>query len=465
MSLRARLLAAFAYTLLVVIVALEVPLANNLADRIDAEVRGEAAEEAAVLAAATSGRLDQPGYLQRISANSADQLGGRVVIVDASGRLLADSAAAAAAGQLYANDQRPELVEALGGHLSQKQRYSDTLGEDLLATAVPILEGQRTAGALRVTQAVGTVNEEIRSDVLALVGIGVLALALGLGVAWILAGSIARPVRELAGVARRRARGDLGARATPSGSSEQMELARGFNEMADRLEGVLESQRAFVADASHQLRTPLTGLRLRIEAAVNASRDPAVGRELEAAERETKRLADLVNELLTLASSEQPVDAEPGSLEDAVSAAARRWRVPAEESGRTLRVAEAGPLARVRAPAADLAIVLDNLIENAIKYSKRGSVVEVDWAADDGAAAIRVSNEGEPLAAEDAERAFERFYRGAAGRRGSGTGLGLAIVTALVRRSGGSARLANAPGGRVTAEVELPLANSDFANS
>ena len=458
MSLRARLLAAFAYSLLVVIVALEVPLANNLADRIDAEVRGEAAEEASVLAAASSGRLDQAAYLDRLARSSADQVSGRVVIVDASGRLLADSTGAAAVGRLYATAERPELTEALDGHLAQEERFSETLDEDLLATAVPILEGQRTAGALRVTQAVGAVNDEIQTDVLALVGIGVLALALGLGVAWILAGSIARPIRSLAAVVRRMSGGDLGARAEERGSSEQIELARGFNEMAERLSGLLESQRAFVADASHQLRTPLTGLRLRIEAAENASGDPAVARELEAADREVHRLAELVDELLTLAASEQPADAEPGSVEEAVTAAAGRWRGRAQESGRDLRVADGGPLAIVRASAPDMAIMLDNLIENAIKYSDRGAEVELAWAASDGTASITVANEGAALSDEDAEHAFERFYRGAGGNRSRGSGLGLAIVAALARRSGGFARLANAPGGRIAATVELPLA-------
>ena len=457
MSLRARLLAAFAYALLVVIVALEVPLANNLADRIDAEVRGEAAEEASVLAAASSGRLDQPAYLERLARNSADQVSGRVVLVDASGRLLADSAGAAAVGQLYATDERPELPEALGGHLAQEERFSETLGEDLLATAVPVIEGQKTAGALRVTQAVGAVNDEIQTDVLALVGIGVLALALGLGVAWILAGSIARPIRSLAAVVRRMSGGDLTARAEERGSSEQTELARGFNEMAGRLSAMVESQRAFVADASHQLRTPLTGLRLRIEAAENASRDPAVARELEAADREVHRLAVLVDELLTLAASEQPAKAEPGDVEEAVSAAVERWRGRADESGRELRVADAGPLASVRAPAPDLAIILDNLIENAIKYSDRGAAVELDWATSDGTASIMVANDGS-LTDEDAEHAFERFYRGDGGRRGQGSGLGLAIVAALARRSGGTARLSKTPSGRVSATVELPLA-------
>ena len=91
----------------------------------------------------------------------------------------------------------------------------------------------------------------------------------------------------------------------------------------------------------------------------------------------------------------------------------------------------------------DLALILDNLVENAIKYSPRGSDVEIDWRAANGAAALVVANEGGPLSEEDRELAFERFHRGKGSRRDGGTGLGLPIVAALARRSGGSARLRN----------------------
>jgi signal transduction histidine kinase len=234
--------------------------------------------------------------------------------------------------------------------------------------------------------------------------------------------------------------------------------------MADRVSGLLASQRAFVADASHQLRTPLTGLRLRIEAAAGTVRDNAVTRDLEAAEREAERLARLVDELLALASSEGPADAGEAELSRAVRQAAGRWADRAGKVGRALEL-RPGPEIAVAAPAADLAVMLDNLIENALKYSSRGSPVELRWDGRDGAATIAVANRGDPVSAEEAERAFERFYRGAAGRRRAGTGLGLAIVAALARRSGGRARLGNDSGGMVVAEVEIPVAEDEFANS
>ena len=458
MSLRARLLAAFAYTLLIVIVALEVPLATNLDDRVTAEVEADSAAQAQVVAASVGDQLDRPARLERVTDEASRRLGGRVFIVDGRARLLADSSGEVARGSIFTSETHPPLVKALNGEIGQGTHPPDL---DVLSTAVPIVRNGRTIGALEVEQSLETVNAEVRKDVAALIGVGVLALALGLGVAWILAGSIAGPLHSLADAARRMAGGDLSARAPVRGSSEQVEVSRSFNEMADRLGAVLESQRAFVADASHQLRTPLTGLRLRLEAAAGKAGGRAAADDLAAAERETERLSAVVGDLLALASSEE--EAEPGRSElgAAAAAAAGRWRDPADESGHELKVASDGEI-DVRAGERDLALILDNLIENAIKYSPRGSTVEIEWTAlEDGRASLCVTSAGGPLSAEEREQAFERFYRGESSRRKQGTGLGLSIVAALARRAGGEARLANRSGWGVVAEVTLPVAGAD----
>ena len=158
----------------------------------------------------------------------------------------------------------------------QGRRRSETLDEQLLYTAVPVVGAGRTVGAVRVTQSVDALDREVRRDQYALVGIGALALRFGLAVAWFVAGSLARPSGSSPSTARRVGRGDLEARGAVEGSAEQQEVARAFNTMADRLTHALEAQREFVANASHQLRTPLTGLRLRLEAADMANTDPAV---------------------------------------------------------------------------------------------------------------------------------------------------------------------------------------------
>ena len=154
-----------------------------------------------------------------------------------------------------------------------------------------------------------------------------------------------------------------------TGSTEQQEVATAFNDMTGRLGRSLTAQREFVANASHQLRTPLTGLRLRLEAAAAKSDQPAVRDELAAAEHETERLARLLSELLTLAGSASDPPPEPVDVADAAAAACERWRAPAERSGHELSIDEGDPV-EVCSSTEDLAAMLDNLIENSLHYSR-----------------------------------------------------------------------------------------------
>jgi signal transduction histidine kinase len=454
MSLRLQIMGAFAYVLLLILVALEVPLALNLARRIDAEVKNEAAAQAFVVAAGASGLMKDPKQLDALARRAGRDLGGRVIIVDRRGRLRADSTNPSPRPILYASPSRPELGTALSGQRAQGERHSDTLGEDLLYTAVPVTNNSVKVGAVRVTQSLDAVHARIRRAVLALVAIGGFALVLGLALAWVLASSLSKPLRSLAQTARRVEAGDLDARAEGSGASEQREVATAFNDMTDRLGTVLAAQREFVANASHQLRTPLTGLRLRLEAA--RAKGGAARPELEAAEQEVERLARLLTSLLTLArEGDKAGPSRPVSLAGVAERAHERWAGAAEQDGRSLELVGNGD-ATIEASEEDLAILLDNLIENALRYSP--SRVEVDWGREAGEAWLAVLDEGPGLAAGEEKRLFERFARGSAGSARSGTGLGLAIVDALARRWRGRAALANRLEGGMRAEVRFPAA-------
>jgi signal transduction histidine kinase len=228
--------------------------------------------------------------------------------------------------------------------------------------------------------------------------------------------------------------------------------------MAERLERVLEAQREVVANASHQLRTPLTGLRLRLEAASLKAGDPGLEQELAAAERETERLARLLTALLTLArEGGAPGPARPVDLALAAERACERWRGEAERGGRRLSSAGEGE-SWARASEEDVAIVLDNLLENALLYSPPETDVSIEWSAESGTAVLAVLDRGPGIGAGEAEQVFERFARGSASRGTPGTGLGLAIVRTLARRWGGEAGIGPRPGGGTVVEVRLPVA-------
>jgi signal transduction histidine kinase len=257
--------------------------------------------------------------------------------------------------------------------------------------------------------------------------------------------------------------GDLEARAPEEGPREQREVAIAFNEMTSRLAAALAAQRDFVSNASHQLRTPLTGLRLRIEAAADTSSDPRVQDELRAAEEELERLAGLLANLLALArGDERPASPRPVSVRAAADAAAERWSPRAAESGHRLRLAPDGDV-EVLTSAEDLALILDNLIENALTYSPAGGEVRVEWSPDGACGVVAVTDQGPGLGPGEEQRVLERFYRGDAGRGKPGTGLGLPIVNTLAERWRGSLRLTNEDGGGLRAEVRIPLGTTTGA--
>jgi len=463
MSLRLRLLIAFGYVLLFAIIALEVPLTLNFSRRVNSEIKAEASAGAQGIAAAASGRLTDRAALADLARQQARRLGGRVLVVDARGRVLVDSDGSAAPGTSYAS--RLEIGQALKGTTVQGTRHSDSLKTDLLYTAVPIVDAGHATGAVRLTQSVKAVRDEVRRDVLALIALGAAVLALGLGLAWAIAASMSRPLRGLARTARRIAAGDLEARATPTGSTEQVEVATAFNDMTGRLVRALAAQREFVAHASHQVRTPLTGLRLRLESASLKAEDPDLRRDLVAGEREVERLAKLLSNLLRLAQEGQPPPTPTSiALAEVAQRAADRWRDQAELDGHAIELAgDADP--RVSASAGDLDTIMDNLVENALNYTAPETPVRIEWGRDGGEAYIAVLDEGDGLDEADAERVFDRFYRGSASRGGSvpGTGLGLAIVDALARRWAATATLGNRPAGGARAELRFPAVAAPVA--
>jgi signal transduction histidine kinase len=455
-SLRTRLLLAFAYGFLLIVIALEVPLALNLRRRVDAEVRNDAAGQAHIVAAQASGSMNRPAQLRRIANQAASQLGARVIVVDSNGMLRADSAGSPR--RSFAS--RPEIQVALKGQTAQGTRHSDTLGEDLLYSAVPVTNGGRIAGAVRVTQSVGSVHDRVRRSVLALAAIGAAALGLGLVLAWFLADSLSRPLRKLAATARRVEEGDLDARADVTGAKEQREVTSAFNDMTERIGTVLAAQREFVSNASHQLRTPLTGLRLRLESATAKADSPELERELTAAEQEVDRLARLLNTLLMLAREGQTkVTGRLVSLGLASKHAHERWEARSDQLGQRLLL-EAGDDVVVLAVEEDLAIILDNLIENALHYSPEGSSVTIQFGREGTDAYLAVLDDGPGLEPGEEQAVFERFRRGSAGKSSPGTGLGLAIVQTLAQRWGGRASLSARPEGGTRAEIRLPAGDA-----
>ncbi len=441
--------------LLLALIALGVPLAVSLRDRVDAEVKGQARSQADVVAASAGELLDpsQRPALRKLVGVSADSVRGRVIVVNRRGRLIADSAGAPA-GRDYAD--RPEIRKALKGHGEQITRDSKTLGAQILATTAPVLSGGRTAGAVRVTQSVSAVHSAVKTAILDLAALAGVVLVLGLAAGAVVAQQIARPIRRLDRAARQVATGDLDATVAVEGSTEQRSLARAFNEMTQRVKRLLRGQQDFVADASHQLRTPLTGLRLRLEALEERSgSDAASAAELEAALGEIDRLSLIVEELLVLSrAGEHELPAQSVDLGDAAARAMERWRHGAGERSVELVLGSSAAPAEAWCATHDLDRSIDALLENALLYSPPGSTVTIEA----GPGLIEVLDRGPGLEPGEEEAVFERFRRGSAGRRRTGgTGLGLPIARELTRQWGGEVTLGPREGGGTVASIRLPV--------
>jgi signal transduction histidine kinase len=309
----------------------------------------------------------------------------------------------------------------------------------------------------------------VRRSWLTLGAVAVVSLLAAAGLAAGLAGSVSRPLRRLERVAADVGRGRFDVRAaTDEGPSEVRALARAFNDTAERLAGLLASHDAFVADASHQLRSPLTALRLRLEN-IEAEVDGEVRDDVRAATAETERLSRIVDELLALARADREAGTPPTEAVDAVAVLEDRraaWLSLADERGVTLAVERPNgmvlPLAR--ATPDRLVQVLDNLLANAIEVAPAGSriVLTATPSARPGWLEFHVLDHGPGLSEEERARAFDRFWRGRRaepnGSGLSGSGLGLSIVRRLVIADGGEVELAARPEGGTDATVRLACA-------
>jgi signal transduction histidine kinase len=381
-------------------------------------------------------------------------VGGRVLVVDDQGFLVADSDGSVAPKTLYATSGRPEIRRAIEGAPFSQIRDSIDLGHDIMATAVPIQDEERLLGAVRITRSVQQVNDNIRNITIGLGAIGLAALAAGMLLAFGLAGSLSRPLTRLAGAAKRLGHGDLSARAGDIGGAREVEeLGQSFDEMADRLERSVQAQREFVANASHQLRTPLTAMKLRLEGAIAEVNDAAVRQRLEAADLEVNRLSGIVDRLLMMAREIEEGTSTQVDLSQAVDRAVLRWNERVGQRDSTI-VAQTD-VGTARVDPTDLDQILDNLLDNAISYAP--GEVTVESGDSNGQVFVAVRDRGPGIAPEELARVTERFYRGR-GVPSGGSGLGLAIARQLVEKWGGSLSVESAHGEGTRVEVRLDAA-------
>jgi two-component system sensor histidine kinase MprB len=388
-----------------------------------------------------------------------NQVRGYQQLIDSSGKVLFRSGAANVT--LPVDSRTRALAAGKGGSFFRDGKVN---GIELRILAEYLAPGR----AVQFAQPLTEVNELLSHLrlILVLLGLGGIALAALLG--RLVAGAAVLPLKRLTQAAEHVAlTQDLSRRIESAGEDEIGRLARSFNAMLDALQrsmsaldASVDAQRQLVADASHELRTPVTSLRTNIEILQQAQ-------DMDQAERrgllndvveQIEELTLLMNDLIDLARGEEPrADAEDVRLDLVLGEVVDRARrhVPA-----TPFLLELEPTIVAGVPAR-LERALSNLIDNAVKYSPAGEPVEIRLR--DGQLTVR--DHGPGISPKDLPHVFDRFYRGAEARSRPGSGLGLAIVRQVASQQGGSVTAERAPGGGTVMWLRLPGAETIDADS
>ena len=387
-----RLLASYLALTIVVLVALEVPLAI-VYDRDERQDLTSKVQRDAFAAASLAEDALQSGHhspaLERSVKNYQAQTGGRVVVVDRSGDTLADSSGAAASGgRTFA--KQAEIVSALRG-LTVSGIRSSADGPHVLYVSIPVKSSGAVFGAVRITYPTSELDRRLKRYRVALVAVALVVLGVAALIGLLLARSIARPLRRLEGVAARVGAGELSARAAEDdGPNDVRRLAGEFNRTTAKLAALLRSQEQFVADASHELWTPLTALRLRLE-----------NGEAEAGLIEVERLAGLSTS--SSSSRGRTPRAVPVAICRSVtsSAGVSSCGRPREERGVTLEAHADGAVVRAGKVASSRCSTTCCRTRSTPRRPAPKSTSPQRRAA-------QVTDEGSGLSSEQRDRAFDR---------------------------------------------------------
>jgi signal transduction histidine kinase len=381
-----------------------------------------------------------------------------ISMFDTQGRLIASSTVANTTG--LAVDRS---VVAAGGIVSN-------IVAGRLYTAVPVThEGRSILGIIQVDSSLDSVNARLTTRWLELSGAAGAALLLAFGIALWLAARLTRPLSELRSVAQRMSEGQLDARVAIGDTAEELtSLGFTFNHMAEQIEGMIQEQRDFVANASHELRSPLAAMQLRAEAladqSVSGARAQQYARDIN---EQVGQLAQLVNDLLQLSRAESgvfTVPEQPICLIDELDSCIRAIQPRLALKHQQLDVNLLEDMPNLYIYPNDLSIMVGNLLDNATKYTPDGGTISLTTTWDTNTLEISIRDNGEGIPPEDLPQISERFFRvdRAHTRNVPGVGLGLALVAAVARQYNGVLRIASSgiPGEGTHASIGLPLRSS-----
>jgi len=460
--MRARLVGSFVALTIVILVVFGIPLRSFMENVEEERLLTSLERDAFILAGHAKETLntiagsDLPS-LEPFIADHAERTDAKVVVTNSSGIVVASNDVALSIGASFGN--RPEIQQALLGEPAVGERTSSTLGEDLVFVAVPVFSGDDVLGVVRFSSPRSVVDSNVNQALLGIALAGLFTVLAGVALAIPIALRLAQPITRLKKNADAVARGEFDNRANvDEGPREIRELALAFNTMSSRLGLMMKGQREFNGAVSHQLRTPLTALRLRLEFLERniSSENREVIDAVEASQDEVDRLQEIIEQLLNLARMESGVIPQVTvDVHEVVAQRLEMWAPLAEEKGVEI-VSRVEPGLFCKMIDGGLDQILDNYIDNALSVSESGQSIVVFGYEKSRRVVVEVHDEGPGL--NDAEKidAFDRFWRSVSNQNKPGTGLGLAIVKQIAAASGAEVSLDDRPDSRngLVARVE-----------
>jgi signal transduction histidine kinase len=456
---RARLLAVVTSLVVLVVIGLGAPLALSVAGTEGQQLFLDRLTDTEGFASLAQQSLSSGdfGVLANSLARYEQVYGIRVVVVDTSDVVKARSSTPV---DLADPVVHAAVQAALAGRAPQTGSTLLPWRTAPLVVAEPVLLGGELLGVAVTVSATGHVRDIILGWWGALAGGALVAIALAVLAALPVVRWVLRPVRRLddatAQLGAAVVKGeDVDPAGIQGGPPELRRLSESFDQLAATVSTTLAAQRAFVADASHQLRNPLTALRLRLGNLAGHLAPEAVAHQT-AAIAEADRLGRILDELLAMARAEsgtvEPVEVD---VDQVVKQRVSAWQAVATHRNVTLVLAgEQGGRALV--PPRGLEAILDALLENALKFTGDGTLVEVEVRRADGVVSVGVRDHGPGLRADELSRATDRFWRSREHQNVHGTGLGLAIVARIVERVSGTVEVSTPDGGGLLVKIRLP---------
>lgn len=400
--------------------------------------------------------LTEENVAQAMEAVEIDGV-SRAVVTDENGLALYDTREVGSAAGYYVF--YTELVQALRGYSAVYSVYEE--GAFRSSAAQPVLYRNQIIGAVYVydydTQQASLLKDLQNNLMRISVGIAILVVCVSLA----FSRGLTRRLDSLLTAIRGVREGAYNQRAVLSGHDEYTQIAGEFNDLVDRLQETENARRRFVSDASHELKTPLAAIRLLTDSILqNENIDGATVREFVSdIGQEAERLSRITEDLLRLTRLDSGVAETPERVEisPVLERVVKMLRPVADEKDVSIVTARSDGAAAAATPG-EIHQILYNLMENAVKYNRRGGFVRVSVDMGEETATITVEDNGIGIPAEDLPRVFERFYRvdKARSRAAGGTGLGLSIVRDTVSRRGGVVRAEGVPGGGTRFIVTLP---------